>query len=368
MNQLFLLIFILPLAQGFGICATFRKIISLKPHKDFKTTMPYLWNYCAMDDKISSGITGYRWCYENKECGEHTWAKHYPTCRGSQQSPINIPLMEAYKVSGAVTLPGYEKLQNLRMNCTHHWSRYHPACNGTLLHQGHGTSWYKVQGIPETKVYKASGTLTKKNTITSYGQPVGCTKESLMVEKGFRLALNLTFQTQCCSASAGWKDELLTLTDGDGSVLFNQTAGFTMNRQGEVLINSNTNTAILEFCKHVSVIEEPGYTLSYEAVLQPLTFTDYDKIVYGNLENTGNTASLTLSGSSISGGPLPVGSTFTVKYLHFHWGKTNFRGSEHLLNGKSFPLEMHIVHANGSALAVTGFFFEIKVIFKGFLC
>ena len=46
---------------------------SLKPHKNFKTAMPFLWKYCNKDDSKS----GYEWCYEEKGCGQYTWAKHY---------------------------------------------------------------------------------------------------------------------------------------------------------------------------------------------------------------------------------------------------------------------------------------------------
>ena len=30
--------------------------------------------------------------------------------------------------------------------------------------------------------------------------------------------------------------------------------------------------------------------------------------------------------------------------LHFHWGKTNDKGSEHTINGEGYPLEVHLVH------------------------
>ena len=63
----------------------------------------------------------------------------------------------------------------------------------------------------------------------------------------------------------------------------------------------------------------------------------------------------------MSGGPLD--QEYEIKEIIFHWGNTNFHGSEHLLDGKrfesvkclltahlnifSFPLEMQVVHMNG---------------------
>ncbi|KAF4528484.1 hypothetical protein B566_EDAN013031, partial [Ephemera danica] len=44
----------------------------------------------------------------------------------------------------------------------------------------------------------------------------------------------------------------------------------------------------------------------------------------------------------LSGGPLQGGYTFLQ--MHFHWGADNTRGSEHTIDGKSFPLELHVVH------------------------
>ena len=69
------------------------------------------------------------------------------------------------------------------------------------------------------------------------------------VEEGFSLAMKLKFQTQCCGDDTNWKDDLITISDGNHSVLFNQTEGFRFNTEGEVLINSHSNTASLQFCK-----------------------------------------------------------------------------------------------------------------------
>jgi len=32
--------------------------------------------------------------------------------------------------------------------------------------------------------------------------------------------------------------------------------------------------------------------------------------------------------------------------FHFHWGDFGMKGSEHTIDGKRYPLEMHIVHLN----------------------
>lgn len=57
--------------------------------------------------------------------------------------------------------------------------------------------------------------------------------------------------------------------------------------------------------------------------------------------------------------------------LHFHWGETNNRGSEHILNDVRYPLEMHLIHRNKKypttemalkhkdGLTVLGVFFQV---------
>ena len=68
---------------------------------------------------------------------------------------------------------------------------------------------------------------------------------------------------------------------------------------------------------------------------------------------------------------------FNFLQLHWHWGSNSSQGSEHTLNGKEFPIEIHLVHVNtkylnddGSpsvenlnqpdGLAVLGVFYEIS--------
>uniref|UniRef100_A0A3P9HMJ0 Carbonic anhydrase n=1 Tax=Oryzias latipes TaxID=8090 RepID=A0A3P9HMJ0_ORYLA len=73
--------------------------------------------------------------------------------------------------------------------------------------------------------------------------------------------------------------------------------------------------------------------------------------------------------STLTGGP--ISGTYRLKQFHFHWGASDERGSEHTINGITFPCELHLVHWNtkyasfGEAadkpdgLAVVGVFLKI---------
>ncbi|XP_076452279.1 carbonic anhydrase 2-like [Babylonia areolata] len=89
------------------------------------------------------------------------------------------------------------------------------------------------------------------------------------------------------------------------------------------------------------------------------------------LENVnGHTAEVKYSGEPIiiSGGSLP--DDYVLDQFHFHWGASNNVGSEHMLDNKPAPMEMHIVHhmkkfnrtqsaSKPYGLAVLGFFFKV---------
>jgi len=109
--------------------------------------------------------------------------------------------------------------------------------------------------------------------------------------------------------------------------------------------------------------------------MAPLKFTNYGVTpVTMDLENNGHT--MEIGGfwtkgktPTIEGGPLQ--GAYEFQQLHFHWGVDDHTGSEHTVNGKRFPLEMHVVHWNTKydtfqdalhykdGLAVLGYLFEI---------
>ncbi|XP_051891920.1 carbonic anhydrase 4a [Pristis pectinata] len=83
-----------------------------------------------------------------------------------------------------------------------------------------------------------------------------------------------------------------------------------------------------------------------DTALGPITFEGYDDdAVEWTIKNNGHSVQVTLSGNiTISGGKLP--GTYKAVQFHYHWGTASLPGSEHTINGKQYPMELHIVHMN----------------------
>ncbi|XP_068190936.1 carbonic anhydrase 15 [Antennarius striatus] len=124
--------------------------------------------------------------------------------------------------------------------------------------------------------------------------------------------------------------------------------------------------------EHHSPIDlDPRVTPRNES-LTPLHLDGFDVVQMGpwTLLNDGHSVMLQVgSGMSVSGGGLP--DTYHTIQLHFHWGGPAANGSEHTVDGRRYPMEMHIVnmksiHPNMTAalndptgLAVLGFFMDV---------
>ncbi|CAK9292734.1 unnamed protein product [Gordionus sp. m RMFG-2023] len=65
-----------------------------------------------------------------------------------------------------------------------------------------------------------------------------------------------------------------------------------------------------------------------------------------NLENNGHTVKIKFKGDgaapAISGADLP--GIYKTSEIHFHWGSRNSKGSEHTIDKRVYPLEMHVVN------------------------
>ncbi|KAM8828564.1 carbonic anhydrase 15 isoform 1-T1 [Spinachia spinachia] len=106
--------------------------------------------------------------------------------------------------------------------------------------------------------------------------------------------------------------------------------------------------------------------------LGPLHLQGFNETQTGHwtLKNDGHSIVLQVGdGMSVSGGGL-AGVYHTVQ-MHFHWGGVATNGSEHTVDGRRYPMEMHVVnmksiHPNVTAalgdptgLAVLGFFLDV---------
>lgn len=90
------------------------------------------------------------------------------------------------------------------------------------------------------------------------------------------------------------------------------------------------------------------------------------------IKNNGHTVQVDVEEGDlmVEGGGLP--GRFRTAQFHFHWGVDSTHGSEHRSDGKSYPMELHVVNYNEKygnlsnaasrerdGLAVLGFFFEV---------
>ncbi|KAJ8664776.1 hypothetical protein QAD02_006438 [Eretmocerus hayati] len=107
----------------------------------------------------------------------------------------------------------------------------------------------------------------------------------------------------------------------------------------------------------------------------PFNFFEYDLIPESmEIVNNGHTAKLKVTwpkeaAPSIYGGPLK--DFYRFAEMHFHWGENDNAGSEHRIDNKSYPLEIHLVHFKRSyetldealkyedGVAVVGYFMSV---------
>nr|XP_054589349.1 carbonic anhydrase 5A, mitochondrial isoform X3 [Nothobranchius furzeri] len=111
----------------------------------------------------------------------------------------------------------------------------------------------------------------------------------------------------------------------------------------------------------------------FDAELKPLV-TSYDPHTCQQIWNNGYSFLVeyddTKDKNTLTGGPLQ--DQFRLCQFHFHWGETNEWGSEHTVDRRLFPAELHLVHWNAdkyslfeeavmedNGLAVIGVFLKV---------
>ena len=153
-------------------------------------------------------------------------------------------------------------------------------------------------------------------------------------------------------------------------------------KRNECIETSQSKPNLCPGCAKKSLRQSPINIIENQAKYQefrPFTFTGFENLSISNgtlkAWNTGGTLKfLAKSGVAyLEGGPLNVRYDFIE--MHFHWGDVSKleepRGSEHKINGRTYPLELHMVHKNlhdetiedalthENGLCVLAFLFEI---------
>ena len=104
----------------------------------------------------------------------------------------------------------------------------------------------------------------------------------------------------------------------------------------------------------------------YNSQLAPLSLNGYNANMSSfvwNFTHNGHTIVAyppPMTRLSISGGGLP--DVFYLLQFHSHWGYNAYQGSEHTINDRKYPLEVHFVHRSSSTgtLAVLGILFDLQ--------
>ncbi|KAJ6221598.1 hypothetical protein RDWZM_000143 [Blomia tropicalis] len=78
---------------------------------------------------------------------------------------------------------------------------------------------------------------------------------------------------------------------------------------------------------------------------------NYDNAIKDfDVMNTGHSIQFTYKGNiskvPIVSGTVVDGQNYSLHQIHFHWGQTNGKGSEHRIDGQYFDMEVHLVHYN----------------------
>ena len=76
-----------------------------------------------------------------------------------------------------------------------------------------------------------------------------------------------------------------------------------------------------------------------------ISFDNPRGLVTGQIVNGGHAPTFNVEtskgGAKLTGGPLEC-DEYALQQFHFHFGCENSRGSEHLIDNKSFPAQVHV--------------------------
>lgn len=122
-----------------------------------------------------------------------------------------------------------------------------------------------------------------------------------------------------------------------------------LKKKSEIITPSFTPEDLIKLGKQYAGLESPidlSFPIFTEAYLRPLEWVNFEKNPKRmKISNSGTTAILSAKWHGprpyLTKGPLT--GYYVFSQLHFHWGSNLDEGSEHTMDGKSLPLEVHVM-------------------------
>lgn len=175
------------------------------------------------------------------------------------------------------------------------------------------------------------------------------------------------------SSGAGWPFQVMSVCVFASSVVFCGESGAAWCYHDPSCNDRTWSKLSLNFCSgsRQSPIHIRSASVRPDPALTPFTFTNFiNRDALREIHNTGRTVKVTLaSGVVVSGGGLS--EPYHSLQFHLHWGKGRLPGSEHAVDWKRYPMELHIVSVKAShkgntksavndptGLAALGFFID----------
>lgn len=110
--------------------------------------------------------------------------------------------------------------------------------------------------------------------------------------------------------------------------LNSRSPGCPMKRQSPIDINTEKVVT--------AKFSDLKWTATYEEKPSKMTVLNTGSTIKFMVEYEGGKT------PKLSGGPLL--NNYRLAQIHFHWGDSDNEGSEHMIDGKSYPMEFHAVH------------------------
>ncbi|OQV17338.1 putative Carbonic anhydrase 2 [Hypsibius exemplaris] len=111
----------------------------------------------------------------------------------------------------------------------------------------------------------------------------------------------------------------------------------------------SADSAACKFANQSPISINDTNALEDDALVQ-LGFSNYDQPAQADrwlIYNNGHTVQINATFDKKPTLTIKSGSQsndYEFLQMHFHWGADDSRGSEHIINGEQFPLELHLVH------------------------